>query len=178
MNIIFSVIIFLILAVAARIIFGVKRRQALRLRPLPDAWRQIIEDNIPLYNRLPEDLKPELGGLIHLFLDEKTFIGCGGQEIDESIKVTIAADELESSRRQSPESEGYPKLDFLCRLHQHYHRRLPHHCRPGRQRRYANAGRPGAGSNIICRICFWGEGGRRINSDVCVTSYFQPVIEQ
>jgi hypothetical protein len=91
MNIIISVVILLILTVAARIIFGVKRRQALRLRPLSDAWRQIIEDNIPLYNRLPEPFKVELGGLTHLFLDEKTFLGCGGQEIDESIKVTIAA---------------------------------------------------------------------------------------
>jgi hypothetical protein len=90
-NIILGIIVLVAVAVAARIIFGVKRRQALRLRPLSDAWRQIIEENIALYNRLPEQLKPGLHGLIHLFLDEKTFIGCGGQEIDESIKVTIAA---------------------------------------------------------------------------------------
>jgi Mlc titration factor MtfA (ptsG expression regulator) len=92
MKIILAVfLVFVIAAVAARVILRAGRRKALRLRPLSKGWRFIVEENIPLYNRLPEDLKRELGGLVHLFLDEKTFIGCGGQEIDESIKVTIAA---------------------------------------------------------------------------------------
>jgi Mlc titration factor MtfA (ptsG expression regulator) len=80
-----------VFAVAAKIIFRIRRRRDLRLRPLPDDWRQMLEENMPLYRRLPEERKLELGGLIHLFLDEKTFIGCRGQEITDSIKVTIAA---------------------------------------------------------------------------------------
>jgi Mlc titration factor MtfA (ptsG expression regulator) len=92
MKIILAVFVALaIAAVAVRIILRARRRKALRLRPLSKGWRFIVEENIPLYNRLPEPLKVELGGLIHLFLDEKTFLGCGGQEIDEAIKVTIAA---------------------------------------------------------------------------------------
>jgi hypothetical protein len=90
-NIILGIIVFVIAAVAARIILRTKRRKALRLRPLPDAWRFMLEQSVPLYRAVPYELRPQLHGLINLFLDDKTFIGCLGQEIDESIKVTIAA---------------------------------------------------------------------------------------
>ncbi|MHC4951658.1 MAG: M90 family metallopeptidase, partial [Planctomycetota bacterium] len=50
-----------------------------------------IEKNIPLYNRLPEELKQQLHGLVNVFLAEKAFVGCGGQEITGEVKVTIAA---------------------------------------------------------------------------------------
>jgi MtfA peptidase len=90
-NIILVIIVLVITAIVVHRILRAKRRRALRLRPLPDEWRQILEENIPLYNRVPEELKPQLHGLVHLFLNEKTFIGCGGQEIDESMKVIIAA---------------------------------------------------------------------------------------
>jgi hypothetical protein len=83
--------VFVIAAVAARIILRTRRRKALRLRPLPDAWRFMLEESVPLYRAVPYELRPQLHGLINLFLDEKTFLGCGGQEIDESIKVTVAA---------------------------------------------------------------------------------------
>jgi len=36
-------------------------------------------------------LRSELGGLINVFLAEKHFEGCGGLEITDEIKVTIAA---------------------------------------------------------------------------------------
>lgn len=91
MNIIFSVIVLLIFAVATRKIFRIKRRRTLLARPFPDNWQQMLEEYTPLYRRLPENLKPQLHGLIHLFLDEKTFIGCRGQQINDFVKVTIAA---------------------------------------------------------------------------------------
>ncbi len=81
----------LIFAVAAKRILRVKRRRDLRLQPFPDAWRRLLEENIPLYRHLPQDLKTQLHGLIHLFLDEKTFIGCRGQQITDPVKITIAA---------------------------------------------------------------------------------------
>ena len=59
--------------------------------PIPDDWRILIKKNIPIYNRLPETLKQQLHKLINVFLDEKRFIGCGGLEITDEIKVTIAA---------------------------------------------------------------------------------------
>ena len=47
--------------------------------------------NLPLYGRLPEALKQQLHGLVNVILDEKRFVGCGGLEMTDEIKVTIAA---------------------------------------------------------------------------------------
>lgn len=57
----------------------------------PSAWVTILETNVPLYARLPANMKRELQGLIQVFVDEKLFVGCAGLEIDDEIKVTIAA---------------------------------------------------------------------------------------
>lgn len=46
---------------------------------------------MPLCARLPEPLRAELRGHINVFLDEKNFIGCDGMEIDDEIRVTVAA---------------------------------------------------------------------------------------
>lgn len=67
------------------------RRERLLAAPFPEAWRQIVEKNVPLYKRLPQTLQQELGGLINVFLSEKQFEGCDGQEINDEIRVTIAA---------------------------------------------------------------------------------------
>lgn len=67
------------------------RRKKLRAEPLAEEFRQIIAKNVPLYNRLPAELKEQLHGLVNVFLAEKRFEGCGGIEMDDEIKVTIAA---------------------------------------------------------------------------------------
>lgn len=73
--------------------FGFKRprREKLRKQPFPPAWLEIIEKNVPIYNRLPEADRKELQGHILVFLAEKNFEGCGGLELTDDIKVTIAA---------------------------------------------------------------------------------------
>jgi Mlc titration factor MtfA (ptsG expression regulator) len=68
-----------------------QRREALRHADFPAAWEAILNTSMPLYNCLPEDLRKELHGHIQVFLDEKTFTGCGGQEITDEVRVTIAA---------------------------------------------------------------------------------------
>jgi hypothetical protein len=68
-----------------------KRRRALRERPFPERWSQWLERNFPLYTRLSENDRQELHGHIHVFLDEKRFEGCGGIEVTEEIRVTVAA---------------------------------------------------------------------------------------
>jgi Mlc titration factor MtfA (ptsG expression regulator) len=72
-----------------------RRRQARRERlfsgPFPDDWIRILEQNVPLYRLLPEPLRNELHGHINVFLDEKNFEGCGGLEVTDEIRVTIAA---------------------------------------------------------------------------------------
>lgn len=66
-------------------------RKGLAARPFAWEWEEIIETNVPLYKRLPDSLKEQLHGLIHIFLAEKSFEGCGGLELTDEIKVTIAA---------------------------------------------------------------------------------------
>jgi Mlc titration factor MtfA (ptsG expression regulator) len=66
------------------------RRKRLLATPFPQEWKQVVQKNVPLYNRLPDPLKEQLHGLVHVFLAEKHFEGCGGLDITEEIKVTIA----------------------------------------------------------------------------------------
>lgn len=68
-----------------------KTRDLLWATPLPLAWLKIIERNVPFYRYLPETDQRELQGHIQVFLAEKHFDGCGGLQITEEIKVTIAA---------------------------------------------------------------------------------------
>ncbi len=67
------------------------RRERLRSQPFPDDWLKIIEKNVPMFHRLPEELRRELLGHIQVFLDEKHFEGCGGLELTDSMRVSIAA---------------------------------------------------------------------------------------
>jgi len=72
-------------------IFRQRRRKKLAARPFPDEWLAIIERNVPLYVRLPEADREELKRHLLVFLAEKRFEGCGGLEITDEIRVTIAA---------------------------------------------------------------------------------------
>src|SRR4029077_8224692 len=62
-----------------------------RSAPFPAAWLEIIEKNVPFYACLPDVDRRELQGLVQVFLAEKHFEGCGGLELTDEIKVTIAA---------------------------------------------------------------------------------------
>ncbi len=65
-------------------------RKALMEKPLPPRWLEVL-DEIRLYRRLPEELRVRLRGFVNVFLAEKRFEGCGGQEITDEIRVTVAA---------------------------------------------------------------------------------------
>ena len=67
------------------------RRKRLLAQPFKPEWCAILEKNVPLHNRLPAELKQQLEGLINVFLAEKRFQGCAGQEITDEIRLTIAA---------------------------------------------------------------------------------------
>lgn len=64
--------------------------RALR-RPFPDSWHAILEQRLPPYRHLPLELREQLKQLVKMFIYEKDFIGCAGQEITDEIRVTIAA---------------------------------------------------------------------------------------
>ena len=72
--------------------FGRRRkREKIRSQPFPPEWLAIIERNIPLFSRLPPADRNELLGHVQVFIDEKYFEGCGGLELTDEIRVTIAA---------------------------------------------------------------------------------------
>ncbi len=68
-----------------------RRRQRIRARPFPAAWRDILKRRVPYVRALPADLQLQLKQHIQVFLAEKAFIGCDGLEITDEIRVTIAA---------------------------------------------------------------------------------------
>jgi MtfA peptidase len=68
-----------------------RRRERRRNQPFPAAWRDILRRRVPMYRRLPSDLQRQLQGHIQVFLAEKSFTGCDGVEIDDEVRVTIAA---------------------------------------------------------------------------------------
>jgi Mlc titration factor MtfA (ptsG expression regulator) len=68
-----------------------RRRERLRATPFPPGWVQILQQNVPLYHRLSEADRRELHGRVQVFLAEKHFEGCGGLELTDEVRVTIAA---------------------------------------------------------------------------------------
>lgn len=74
-------------------VFGLTRRRRNRLRaqPVPPEWRAIVEQNVAVFRRLSPEDQRELLGHMQVFLAEKHFEGCGGLELTDEIRVTIAA---------------------------------------------------------------------------------------
>jgi Mlc titration factor MtfA (ptsG expression regulator) len=50
----------------------------------------MLERNVPVYRRVPSDLRAQLHGHMHVLLAEKHFEGCDGLEMKDEIRVTIA----------------------------------------------------------------------------------------
>lgn len=72
---------------------ALRRRRLRRLAaaPIPDKWITILDQNVPLYRRLPDELKLELHKQLKVFLAERRFEGCRGLHLTDTIRVTIAA---------------------------------------------------------------------------------------
>lgn len=68
-----------------------RRRARLRTQPFPPTWREVIARNVPMFGLLPTPDRDELLGHVQVFLAEKHFEGCGGLELTDEIRVTIAA---------------------------------------------------------------------------------------
>ena len=88
-----------------------RRRSRLRARPFPAEWRQIIERNLPIFRRLPAADQSELLGHVQVFLAEKRFEGCGGLELTDEIRVTIAAQACLLLLHR--EADHYPELTVI-----------------------------------------------------------------
>ena len=68
-----------------------RRRDKIRRRRFPDEWMAILQRSFSHWAALTRDEQERLRGHIQVFLAEKNFVGCGGLEISDEIRVTIAA---------------------------------------------------------------------------------------
>jgi len=68
-----------------------RRRRQLAAKQFPEEWLKILERNVGYYRLLPQEDRSELQRHILVFVGEKRFEGCGGLEMTDEIKVTIAA---------------------------------------------------------------------------------------
>ncbi len=67
------------------------RRRRLARRPLPHPWLSHLERRVAFYPLLPPELRPRFLTLLKTFIWEKHFIGAGGMEITDEVRVVIAA---------------------------------------------------------------------------------------
>jgi Mlc titration factor MtfA (ptsG expression regulator) len=68
-----------------------RRRRLLSAQPFPKDWQRTIERNVQFFRRLSAKDQGELLGHIQVFLAEKRFEGCGGLELTDEMRLTIAA---------------------------------------------------------------------------------------
>lgn len=89
-----------------------RRRSALRAEPFPAAWRAIVDERLGCAPLLSTADRAELEGHLQVFLAEKSFEGCGGLELTDEIRVTIAAHAcLLLLHREEP--GYYPELESI-----------------------------------------------------------------
>ncbi len=67
-----------------------RRRKHLLETPFPAAWLEILARNVAIYELLDETEQQHLRDLTQVFIAEKNWEGCGGLELDDEIRVTIA----------------------------------------------------------------------------------------
>jgi MtfA peptidase len=56
-----------------------------------EEWTELLTANVPLYSKLPEELKLRLHDRIAAFVASTRFEGCNGLELDEEMVLTVAA---------------------------------------------------------------------------------------
>jgi len=72
--------------------YGRYRFQKYMQRPFPEQWQATLQQRIPIYNRLSEELKKDLMQQVKRFMYFKKFVGCGGLTINDEIRVVVAAE--------------------------------------------------------------------------------------
>ena len=84
----------LIAAVAAglALAFGLPAWRLKRVlsRPLDEASQSVLSRNIAVYSRMSGEVQHQLNKLVQQFLHQKKFVGCGGLEVTDEMRLTIA----------------------------------------------------------------------------------------
>lgn len=76
--------------IAALIVRKRLRRSQALAQPFLEQWKVVLRQNVPVYGRLSPAEQQQLRSLIQQFLYDKSFEGCGGLELTDEIRVTIA----------------------------------------------------------------------------------------
>jgi MtfA peptidase len=67
-----------------------RRRRRILEAPFPRAWRAVLERNMAHFAFLSGDEQHRLCELVQVFVAEKNWVGAGGLELTDEIRVTIA----------------------------------------------------------------------------------------
>jgi Mlc titration factor MtfA (ptsG expression regulator) len=67
------------------------RRKRLLETAFPAEWRRILRERVPLVRKMPQHLQMQLKKHMQVFIAEKSFLGCGGLQVTEEMRVVIAA---------------------------------------------------------------------------------------
>jgi Mlc titration factor MtfA (ptsG expression regulator) len=91
--------------------FKNRRREALRAQPLSLEERAVLDKNIPYLSRLSPEDRTELETLVRIFVAEKSFEGCGGLELTDEMKLTVAGQACLLLLHR--ETDIYPNVDAI-----------------------------------------------------------------
>jgi Mlc titration factor MtfA (ptsG expression regulator) len=72
--------------------FTERRRRRILDTPFPPAWEAVLERDVAQWARLDDDERARLRELVQVFIAEKRWEGCGGLELTDAIRVTVAAE--------------------------------------------------------------------------------------
>lgn len=68
------------------------RQRASRFsEPFPPEWRSLLRHSVPLYQRMPSELRAKLEPVVRAFLHDVEFIGCNGLVVTDDMRLTVAA---------------------------------------------------------------------------------------
>jgi hypothetical protein len=68
-----------------------RRRQRILAEPVPSSWQEIMLDKFAPYASLSEKERGRLVDDMRIFIAEKEWEGCGGLELTDEMRVTVAA---------------------------------------------------------------------------------------
>lgn len=88
----FFVFLLVFLVVAISILYPGWRDKRILKGPFPPAWKKIVDRRLPFFQELGPSEQQQVLDLIRLFIARKQFHGCGGLQINDDIRVTIAAE--------------------------------------------------------------------------------------
>jgi hypothetical protein len=90
--IIAALALLVLLVVTTIIVYPYWRDRQILRAPFPDHWLLIVERKLPFFSKLANAEKEQLLNMIKLFVAKKNYYGCAGLEINDEIRLTIAAE--------------------------------------------------------------------------------------